>query len=90
MNNNNHYELHIETLVNANPHALLVDGHNNAVIGLSHFDGDLIAAYSLDLIANNLVEMGMTVDEADEYIAFNIVGAYMGDYGPIYIDDRIR
>ena len=36
---------------------------------------------------SELVKDGMDEEEAVEYYDYNIVGAYMGEFTPIYIDD---
>ena len=38
-------------------------------------------------IISELVKDGMDEEEALEFYDFNIVGAYMGEFTPIYIDD---
>ena len=45
------------------------------------------AVYSVCKIIRELVKDGMDEEEALEFYDFNIVGAYMGEFTPIYIDD---
>lgn len=66
---------------------LLVDGFDDAIIGVDDKEGR--AVYSKQKILEILMEredMGRT--EAIEYYEFNILGAYMGEKTPIYVDDR--
>ena len=72
-----------ETIAEHNPEALFADGHDHAIMGYSS-DGRVI--YSVDQIVGGLVERdGMTKDEAIEFFDFNIAGAYVGEYTPIYM-----
>jgi hypothetical protein len=34
-----------------------------------------------------MVEGGMTLEEAREYFEFNVVGAWVGETTPVYIED---
>jgi len=65
------------------------DGHDNAFIGFMWRFGENqpIAAYSQKKIINNLMEEGMTFDEAVEYFEFNIIGAWVGAGTPCFIED---
>ena len=45
-----------------------------------------VVAYSVSKILDIMIERdGMTYEEALEFYEFNISGAWMGDYTPIYI-----
>ena len=72
-----------ETIGEHNPEAMFADGYDNAIMGYS---SDLRVIYSADQIVKTLVERdGMTPDEAIEFFDFNIAGAYVGEYTPIYM-----
>jgi len=61
-------------------------GYDAAIIGVT--DSWLPAskiAYSGDKIVEMLVEIGMTEEEAMEYLAFNMEGAYAGPSTPVII-----
>jgi len=80
-------KLHIQHLKDeirsANPDAMLVDGHDDALAG---YDSRGRAVYRVDHIIHTLVERDdMTLDEAYEFFDFNIAGAYVGEYTPIYM-----
>ena len=67
----------------ANDMAMLVDGHDNALVGWST---DGIAIYRISEIIGTLIDRdGMSREEAMEYFDFNILGAYVGEYTPIYM-----
>ena len=71
------------SIAEANELAMLVDGHDNALIGWST-DGKAI--YRVSDIVETLMERDeMSYEEAMEYFDFNILGAYVGEYTPIYM-----
>jgi hypothetical protein len=67
---------------------LLADGFGDAVIGYTaHQPGPRqpVVAYDYNKCVDILAAQGMTEDEAVEYMDFNVTGAWMGDYTPIFI-----
>ena len=79
-----------DRLEEENPEALLADGLDNALVGVyrPRWTEELpIAVYSLTKTISELVEQGMDEEEAVEYFDYNIEGAYMGEYTPMFIDD---
>jgi hypothetical protein len=76
-----------EALGEINPEALLADGLEDAFIGytVNHHHAH-VAAYDYEKCVEILVSRdGMTHEEADEYLSFNTLGAYVGENAPIYI-----
>tara|TARA_R110000824_G_scaffold32222_3_gene104206 strand:- start:9578 stop:9859 length:282 start_codon:yes stop_codon:yes gene_type:complete len=66
---------------------LLADGLDDALVGIATRFGSLrVAAYNVDLILAQLVEDGCTPVEAREYYDFNIIGAWVGELTPIFIE----
>jgi len=73
----------IEEIKENNPEAMFADGFDDSILG---YDTKGRVVYSVDSILETLTERdGMSVDEAKEYFYFNIDGAYVGEYTPIYI-----
>ncbi len=73
----------IEEIKENNPEAMFADGFDDSVLS---YDTKGRVVYSVDSILETLTERdGMSVDEAREYFYFNIDGAYVGEYTPIYI-----
>lgn len=64
-------------------YAVIVCGHDDAIIGM--LDG--VVAYSSQKIVEGLMKQGMSEGEALEYLEFNIVGSYVTDSMPVFIDD---
>ena len=72
-----------ESIVSANEEAMLVDGHDDALAG---YDTQGRAIYFVDAIIGRLMQRdGMAQEEAIEFFDFNIAGAYVGEYTPIYM-----
>jgi hypothetical protein len=64
---------------------LTVDGYDNAVIG--HEPNRDVFIYDRQKMVEVAVnEMGMTEEDAVEYLEFNVWGAYVGEHTPIYIN----
>ena len=65
---------------------LIADGFDDAVIGICYQSQRLIYLYSkcLDVLINR---DNMSVEEANEFMSFNVVSAYMGDNTPIWCMD---
>jgi hypothetical protein len=66
-----------------------IDGHDNAVVGVSFTWRNQrqvqVLVYDAEIIRDNLVKEGMTPDEAREYIEYNIEGAYVGEDTPVLV-----
>ena len=73
------------------PDALLADGFDDAIIGVSDVfrngQYNMVAAYDKNKILEILVERdGMDDFEAEEHFAHNITNNYVGENTPIFID----
>ena len=77
----------LEALAEANPDALLADGLEAALVGYTvNQHHPHVAVYDIAKCIDVLVERdGMTAEEADEFLSFNTLGAYVGQNGPIYV-----
>jgi hypothetical protein len=90
-----------EEIAEINPEALLLDGFDEAIIGMAErINLGPVVAYDVDKIIEILAK-DMEVDESDltdgesienvkiemafEYFYFNIQGAWMGEHTPIFI-----
>jgi len=77
----------LEDLAELNPDALLADGLEAAIIGYTvNHHHPHVAVYDVQKCIEVLVERySMTHEEADEYLSFNTLGAYVGEDGPLYV-----
>lgn len=63
---------------------LFADGFDGAIIGVS---SDSRVVYDIKKMINILIEEhNMSEQEADEYLSFNTLFAWVGDSTPIYVD----
>jgi hypothetical protein len=77
-----------EKLAHANPDALLLDGFEDALIGVGYRPcSGAIALYSYSKCVDVLVgRAGMDVEGAIDFIDFNVACAFVGENGPILVD----
>ena len=66
------------------------DGFDNAIIGVgARHNTDSMIVYDYDKMVKVLVTRDdMSYEEAEEYIDFNIVGAWIGDTTPIIVTKK--
>jgi len=76
-----------EEIAEYNEEALFCDGFDEAIIGYAErINLGPVVAYDVNKIIEILMTKdGMTHEEAVEYFYYNIHGAWMGEYTPIYI-----
>lgn len=66
---------------------LLADGFDAALIGTGERCGQpTLAVYDREKCIEILQGQGMSYDEAQEYFDFNVVGAWVGEQTPIFVD----
>lgn len=77
----------VEEIEDINPEALLCDGFDEAIIGMAErINLGPVVAYDVDKMLEIMVKRdGMTYEEAMEYFDYNILGAWMGENTPVYI-----
>ncbi len=65
---------------------LVADGFDEAIVGIGRQFNKNLVIYDEDKCIQILMERdGMTDEEAIEFFEFNVVGAYVGEYTPIYV-----
>lgn len=78
----------LENISERNPEALMADGLEDAVVGIARRAGMEVLAYSYEKCLEVLHrDQGMPHEVAVEWMEFNVVGAYMGDDAPVFIED---
>jgi hypothetical protein len=69
------------------PEMLKCDGYDEAIIGVaSRFGQQDVIAYDYDKYIELLQKDGMTYEEAVEYFDFNVIGAWVGEGTPIFVE----
>ena len=66
------------------------DGFDSAIIGVGgRCNTDPMIVYDYDKMINILVTRdSMTHEEAEEYLDFNVIGAWIGDTTPIIVNKK--
>jgi|LakMenEpi03Aug12_release.lakeMendotaPanAssembly.Ray.scaffolds.fasta_scaffold17070_14 hypothetical protein len=77
--------MHKDEILFHNPEALLIDGHDNAIIGMANFCGRSVVLYDPVKVVDNLMKDGASYDEAYEFFVYNIESAYMGKNTPAFL-----
>lgn len=77
----------LEDLAELNPDALLADGLEDALVGYTlNTHHAHVAVYDYEKCVEVLVSRdGMTPEDAEEYLSFNTLCAYVGENGPLYV-----
>jgi hypothetical protein len=75
------------SLEDLNPEALLADGLEGALIGYTvNFHHAHVAVYDYGKCVQILASRdGMSEEEAEEFLEFNTLSAYVGENGPLYV-----
>jgi hypothetical protein len=60
-------------------------GWDDCLIGYGYRLSYCIAIYDRDKVMGKLMADGLSEEEADEYISFNIEGAYVGEDTPLLV-----
>jgi hypothetical protein len=75
----------IKDLIGDDENILLVDGFEDAFIGIGRQFGYPVAVYDRSLCIDILKE-DMSHEEAEEYFQFNVEGSYMGEGVPMFME----
>ena len=63
---------------------LKIDDCDDAIIGIASRCGQVpLLVYDRSKLVQCFVDQGMSVDDADEWVSFNVEGAWMGEGTPI-------
>jgi hypothetical protein len=71
------------------PEMVFFDGLDDAFIGVARIPGeDYVACYSFMKIKEMMIKDGASHQDADEYIEYNLLGAYVGPGTPLVIEEN--
>lgn len=76
-----------DEIAEVNPEALLADGLEAALVGVTvNHHHPFVAVYDAAKCVQVLMERdGMTEEEAEEFLEFNTYGAFVGENGPLFV-----
>ena len=69
----------------AEEECLTADGFEDALVGCT-YGANVVAVYEINKMIEVLLEEGMESEDAGEVLDYNVVGAYVGDKTPQYIN----
>lgn len=64
---------------------LTADGFDKALVGCT-YGPNVVAVYDINKMIEILVDEGMEHEDAVEFLDFNVVGAYVGEKTPLYVN----
>lgn len=64
---------------------LTADGFDDALVGFT-CGADLVAVYDVQKMIEILMMEGMEHDDAVEHLDYNVIGSYVGEKTPLYIN----
>lgn len=77
----------LDDLAELNPEALTADGLEGAILGVTvNHHHPHVVVYDYQKCVEILAAQGMTEEEAEEYLSFNTLGAFVGENGPLYME----
>lgn len=69
------------------PDAMLMSDYDDCILGICNRIGQPpIVAYDLEKVLDKLMKDGMTYEEAKEFWEFNMIGSYVGENTPCFVD----
>jgi formylmethanofuran dehydrogenase subunit E len=69
----------------ADEECLTADGFEDALVGCT-YGANVVAVYDINKMIEVLIEEGMEYEDAVEFLNYNVVGAYVGEKTPQYIN----
>lgn len=75
--------MNLKTQLEDNPDAIIWDGFNDAIVG---FETQGRAVYDVELMKAILMTRDeMNEQDAIEYLEYNVLSAYVGDFTPLHL-----
>ena len=80
-----------EELMEVYDGCLMADGFEEALVGFGTRFNSPVTVYDLNKCISVLVERdGMSYEEAQEHMDYNVLGAYVGEETPVFIGDYVN
>ena len=77
----------IEELITDEDAVLLPNNYRSALVGVGYrYNSGPLAVYNLNTVLEILTSDGMSMSDAREWYEYNMIGAWVGDGTPIFID----
>lgn len=76
-----------EFLKENDPDAILFDDMDAALVGVAKQFTNHLAVYDYEKSVEVFMKQGMDREGAIEWIEFNVIGAYLGEHTPVFINN---
>ena len=80
----------LDRLAEEEPESLQADGLDDAIIGAARQFNRTLVLYDYNKAVEVFMKQGMTYEEAVEWMEFNVVGAWVGEYTPLFLTHRVK
>ena len=74
-----------ERINEVNPDAYIWDDMDDAIVGISNDGRVIYDIYKMECLVYEENKENMTFDEAVEWVDYNVLSAYLGEFTPIHI-----
>ena len=64
---------------------LTADGFDDALVGCT-YGANVVAVYDINKMVEILMEEGTDYEDAVDFLDYNVVGAYLGEKTPLYVN----
>ena len=64
---------------------LTADGFDSALVGCT-YGANVVAVYDINKMVETLMEEGADYEDAVDFLDYNVVGAYLGEKTPLYVN----
>jgi len=66
---------------------IIPEGYDEAFIGIGYSYSGVYACYDYDKVIHIIMGNGsMTLEEAIDFFDFNVIGAYIGENNPVFVE----
>lgn len=80
-----HIQETLEACLTEDENVTLADGFETAFIGVARQFDRAFAVYDMTKCLAVLIDQGMDLESAQEYMSFNVTGAWVGDHTPAFM-----
>jgi hypothetical protein len=75
----------MQRIIEEYPDLIKMDGFDEAIIGVVERIGLEAICYDLDKVIEILMTQGMDEQDAWDWYQFNMIGAWVGDHTPVFL-----
>jgi len=80
-----HIQEAVEACLGDDESVILADGFESAFIGIGRQFDKVFAVYDMEKCLSVLLEQGVDIESAEEYMSFNVTQAWVGESTPAFV-----